>query len=202
MRIRLPVACALLLSGRVPASQETKPDRSTLDSPMREYRPKDVMKDAEIFVSLADFRCKKTVVLIFISYACDACEDDENRIKKLIKDFAEKAVVLLGIRSSTEDDAAGMREYAESHGFKMPILDGPRNLLADDLGVIVTPSFYVIDPKGVLRYRGSYDETIQEARAQKTYVHNALRKVLDGKGVALKTTLTIGCHLPRVEPGK
>jgi len=198
----LAASALVLLPGRVSAFQEGKPDRAAIDAPVREFRLKDVMKDAETFVSLSDFRGKKTVVLVFTSYTCDACEDYESRIKKLMKDFADKDVVFLGIRSSAEDDAAGMRKYAESRGFKIPILDDPRNILADYLAVIVTPSFYVIDPKGILRYRGAYDENIREARAQKTYVHDALREVLDGKEVALKTTRTIGCHLPRVEPGK
>ena len=58
------------------------------------------------------------------------------------------------------------------------------------LDVLVTPTFYVIDKQGVLRYRGAYDESLKEARAQKTYVHDALKAVLEGKEVALKTTRT------------
>jgi len=196
------LALLLLLAGGACAGQDSKPERAAIDAPLKDFRLKDLMKDAETFVSLSDFRDKKTVVLIFTSYSCDACEDYENRIKKLMKDFADQDVVFLGIRSSAEDTPAEMRKYAEAHGFKIPILDDPKNILADTLGVIVTPTFYVIDPKGILRYRGAYDENLREARATKTYLHDALREVLAGKEVVLKTTRTIGCHLPRVEPGK
>src|SRR6185295_3717154 len=168
--------------------QEKKPGVAEIDAPLKDFRLRDVMKDAETFVTLSEFRDKKAVVLIFTSYTCDACEDYEGRIKKLVKDFEGKEVVFLGVRSSAEDDGPGMRKYAQAKGFTFPFLDDPKNLLADHLDVVVTPTFYVIDRKGVLRYRGAYDE--------------ALRAVLEGKEVALKTTRTIGCHMPRVEPGK
>src|SRR4030095_5988310 len=115
------------------------------------------------------FRGKKTVVLLFTSYSCDACEDYENRVKKLVRDFAGKEVQFLGVRSSADDDGPGMRKYARDKGFAFPFLDDPRNVLADYFEVQATPTFYVIDQKGVLRYRGAYDEALQEARATKTY---------------------------------
>jgi peroxiredoxin len=201
------LALAALAAAFVPfdfaqGEQEPKPERAEIDAVMKDFRLRDLTKDAETFVSLSDFRGKKTVVLIFTSYSCDACKDYENRMKKLVADFADRDVAFLGIRSSADDDGPGMRKYAEAKGFKFPFLDDPKNVLADELDVKVTPTFYVIDKKGVLRYRGAYDEALKESRAQKTYVHDALRAVLGGQEVALKTTRTIGCHLPRVEPGK
>jgi hypothetical protein len=74
--------------------------------------------------------------------------------------------------------------------------------MADHLDVLVTPTFAVIDPKGVLRYRGALDDSLKESRAQKPYLRDAIQAVLEGKEVALKTTRTIGCHMPKVEPGK
>ena len=195
--IRLP---ALLLAALF--AQEAKTETAAVDAPVKEFRLKDVMKDGESFVSLSDYKDKKAVVLIFTSYNCDACIDYETRTRKLVADFAGQDVAFLAIRSSAEDDAAGMRKYATAQGYKFPVLDDPGNKLADYFEMKVTPTFYVIDKKGVLRYRGAYDESLKESKAQKTYVHDALRAVLEGKEVALKTTRTIGCHMPRVEPGK
>lgn len=193
----LPLLACLLSCASV---QDKKVEVAAVDAPVADFRLKDLMKDGEKFVSLSDYR-GRTVVLIFTSYTCDACADYENRTKKLIQDYG-KDVVFMGVRSSDEDTAQGMRKYALEHGYTIPILDDPGNKLADVFGVIVTPTFYVIDPKGVLRYRGAYDENLREARAKKTYLLDALREVLEGKEVTLKTTRTIGCHLPRVEPGK
>ena len=184
------------------SEQEGKPSDTLLDKPVQDFKLRDLMKDAESWISLSDYRDKKAVVLIFTSYTCDACADYENRMLKLVKDFAGQEVVFFGVRSSADDTAAGMRKYAESKGFTIPFLEDTKNVLAAYLDVLVTPTFYVIDKQGVLRYRGAYDESIKETRAKKTFVHDALKAVLDGKEVALKTTRTIGCYMPRVEPGK
>jgi peroxiredoxin len=200
---RLPLAAALL-SAMLPAwaFQEGQLTSSLLDKPVKDFKLRDLMKDTETWISLSDYKDKKAVVLIFTSYNCDACADYEGRMLKLIKDFAGQDVVFLGVRSSAEDNSADMRKYYESKGFKIPFLEDTKNVLAAALDVLVTPTFYVIDKQGVLRYRGAYDESLKESRAQKTFVHDALRAVLDGKEVAVKTTRTIGCHMPRVEPGK
>jgi peroxiredoxin len=201
---RLLLAAVALVFPIAPlwGAQEGKLSDALLDKPLKDFRLRDLTRDAETWISLSDYKDKKAVVLIFTSYSCDACADYENRMLKLIKDFAGRDVAFLGVRSSADDDASGMRKYAESKGFKIPFLEDSKNVLAATLDVLVTPTFYVIDKQGILRYRGAYDESLKEARAQKTYVHDALKAVLEGKEVALKTTRTIGCHMPRVEPGK
>ncbi|HZE99431.1 MAG TPA: redoxin domain-containing protein [Planctomycetota bacterium] len=195
--IRTLLALALLA-----AVQDPRPQFPLLDQPLKDFKLRDLTRDAETWISLSDYKGKKTVVLIFTSYNCDACGDYENRMLKIIKDFEGKDVVFLGVRSSAEDDASGMRKYAVEKGFKISFLDDPKNVLADYLDVLVTPTFYVIDPKGVLRYRGALDESLKESRAKQTWLRDALQAVLEGKEVALKSTKIIGCHMPRVEPGK
>jgi peroxiredoxin len=197
--MKLFAAVALALPALLP---QDKPGRGAVDAPVKDFRLRDLTKDQETFISLSDFRDKKAVVLVFTSYTCTACEDYEGRIRKLPKDFEGKDVAVLGVRSSAEDDAAGMRKYAEEKGFRFPFLDDPGNVLADALGVAATPTFFVIDRKGVLRYRGSYDDAFFEDRATKTYVHDAVRALLEGREVPLKSTRAVGCHLPRVETGK
>ncbi len=200
---QLLLATALTLLFAAPSgAQEGQLTSSLLDKPVKDFKLRDLTKDAETWISLSDYKGRKAVVLIFTSYNCDASLDYENRILKLIRDFAGQDVAFLGVRSSADDDAAGMRKYAESKGFGIPFLEDARNVVAAELDVLVTPTFYVIDKQGVLRYRGAYDESLKEARAQKTYVHDALRAVLAGKEVAVKTTRTIGCHMPRVDPGR
>ena len=193
--LRLLAAAVLLL-------QEGQLTTAGLDKPVKDFKLRDLMQDKETWISLSDYKDKKAVVLIFTSYNCDACADYEGRMLKLVKDFEGQDVAFLGVRSSAEDDAAGMRKYYEPKGFKIPFLEDTKNVLAAYLDVLVTPTFYVIDKQGVLRYRGAYDESLKESRAKKTFVHDALKAVLEGKEVALKTTRTIGCHMPSVEPGK
>jgi peroxiredoxin len=170
-----------------------------VDGPVKDFRLRDLMKDGDFHLSLSDFKGKKTVVLVFTSHTCDACIVYEGRIHKLMADFKDKGVAFLGVRSSAEDTAAGMRKYAEEKKFAIPFLDDPGNKMANHFRVAITPAFCVIDSKGLLRYRGGYDESIREERATKTYVHDALRAVLEGKEVAVKESKVIGCHMVRVE---
>jgi peroxiredoxin len=191
----------LLLATPVPgaAQDERKDPPVKVDGAVRDFRLRDLMKDGESFVSLSDFKGKKTTALIFTSYNCDACLDYEKRILKLLADFKGKDVVFLGVRSSAEDTPEGMRKYAEEKKFGIPVLDDPENAMANHFRVIITPTFCVIDAKGTLRYRGAYDENIRPERALKKYMHDALDAVLGGKEVGCKETKAVGCHMPRVE---
>jgi peroxiredoxin len=170
-----------------------------IDQPVRDWTLRDLMKDGDPQVSLSGFRGKKTVVLVFTSYSCDACLEYEGRLQKMMGDFKEKPVVFLGVRSSAEDTPADMRKYAESKKLGIPILDDPRNRMANYFKVRVTPTFCVIDPNGVLRFWGACDENINEKRATKTYVHDALQAILDGKAIAVREAKAVGCHMPRAE---
>lgn len=202
LRLTLAAAALLFPPALLSEAQEQKPaDVAAIDQPVKDFKLRNLMKDGDVQVALSDYKDKKPVVLFFTSYNCDACTDYENRTLKLVKEFGDK-VAFLGVRSSAEDDAAGMRKYAESKGFAFPFLEDAKNVMADYFEVLVTPSFYVIDPKGVLRYRGALDESLRESRAQKTWLRDAIQAVIEGKEVALKTTRTIGCHMPRVQPGK
>jgi len=173
-----------------------------IDEPVRDWKLRDLMKDGDAAVSLSDFKGRKTVVLVFTSYTCDACIEYEGRLFKMMADFKGKDVVFLGVRSSAEDTPAEMRKYAETKKLGIPILDDPRNLMANYFKVRVTPTFCVIDSKGLLRFWGACDENINEKRATKTYVHDALRAILEGKDVPVKEAKAVGCHMPRAEDDK
>jgi hypothetical protein len=53
-----------------------------------------------------------------------------------------------------------MCKYIMAKGFPFPFFDNPENVPAHHFEILVTPTFYVIDRKGFLRYRGAYDEAL------------------------------------------
>jgi peroxiredoxin len=191
-----------ILAALPAAGQERKDNRAILDRPVADFRLRDLTKDGETHVSLSEFKDKKAVVLIFTSFNCDACLLHEDRIRRIVKDFAGKPVAFLAVRSSAEDSVAGMRKYAGEKKFGIPFLDDPRSGLAETFNVVVTPTFFVIDSKGVLRYRGAFDDGLQEADAKKAYLRPALEAVLEGREPSPKETRTVGCHMLRGEPEK
>jgi peroxiredoxin len=172
-------------------------DRAALDAPVKDFSLRDVMKDGDARVSLSDFKGKKHLVVFFTSYTCDACLDYEGRKSAVMKDFAGKDVAFVAVRSSADDTADGMRKYATEKGYTIPVLDDPGSKLAAYFGVIVTPTFYLIDKDGKLRYRGGLDDSLREELVKRVYLKEAIEAVLAGKDPAVKEFKAVGCHMPR-----
>jgi peroxiredoxin len=167
-------------------------DTAAIDQPVKDFRLKDVMKDEESFVALSEFKDKKHVAIVFISYNCDVTWRYEKRIGKLLQDYGKKDVAFLAVRSSASDTAEGIRKYAEAKNIAMPVLFDDGNLMADYFGVAVTPSFFLIDRKGVLRYQGSCDDNMDEQAATQRYFRAALDAVLADKEVETRETEAFG----------
>jgi peroxiredoxin len=175
-------------------------EKAALDGAVKDFALRDVMKDGDAKVSLSDYRGKKALVVFFTSYNCDACLDYEARKKQVQKDFEGKDVAFVAVRSSADDTAEGMRKYAQEKGYGIPVLDDPGSRLAAYFGVIVTPTFYLIDKDGKLRYRGGLDDSLREEAVQRVYLKEAIESVLAGKEPAVKEFKAVGCHMPREKP--
>jgi peroxiredoxin len=181
-------------SGVASGDDEKKPapDRAAVDTPVRDFRLRDVMADEETFVRLSDLK-GKTVVLFFVSDKCQVTWLYEERTGKLIQDFKAKGVVFLGIRSSAGDSEREIRSYCEAKNFDIPVLFDEGNVVADYFDVVTTPQYGVIDDQGVLRYFGACDDNQNPAKlrqpaetATKHYVREALEAVLAGRPVTTK----------------
>jgi peroxiredoxin len=157
--------------------------------PVKEFQLRDLWTDKD--VKLSQFK-GKPVVLIFISDKCDVTWRYERRIGKLMQTYGPKGVQFLAVRSSARDTPQQIKTYAEAKNFTMPLLYDDKNVLADYLGVRVTPTFFVIDGKGVLRYQGACDDDGEEAGATRHYVVDALDAVLGNKEVPVKETAAFG----------
>jgi peroxiredoxin len=184
-----------LLLAAVAAGQESKPAppaKAKVGEPVKDFKLKDVMQEKETFVSLSDYKGKKAVVLAFISYNCDISWRYEGRIGKLLSDFGKKDVAFLAIRSNRKDTADGIKQYAEAKNLAMPVLFDDRNVVADYFETRVTPTFYIVDKKGILRYQGSCDDDMDEESVSKTYVRDALDAVLAGQDVKVASTRAFG----------
>lgn len=167
--------------------------RAVVGKAVKSFKVKDVMKDEETFVNLGDCKGKSAVVLVWISEKCDITWRYEKRTGQLQKEFGEKGVKFFAVWSSSADTAQGIRKYAESKNYAMPVLDDDKGQLAEYFGVSVTPTYVVIDKEGVFRYRGACDDLQttgagykgDEAAAKERYVASALTCVLEGKDVAV-----------------
>jgi hypothetical protein len=72
--------------------------------------------------------------------------------------------------------------FAKEKGLAMPIVLDPGDRTADVFGTEVTTTTVVIDGNGVLRYCGQFRQN------DAAYAEEALKAVLAGKEIAVKTT--------------
>ncbi len=175
-------------------------DRIPFGQEAKGFKVKDVMKDEETVVNLGELKGKHPVVLVWISKECDITWRYEGRTGELLKEFGPKGVKFFAVWSSQADTAQGIRKYAESKNYVMPVLDDDKGEMARHFGVTVTPTYVVLDKDGKFRYRGAYDDlqtsaagfTAEANKAQQRYVHAALNSLLEGKDVAIAEKKGVG----------
>jgi peroxiredoxin len=175
------------------AQQATaRPDVAQIDKPVKDFKLRDITSEKGSMVSLSQYKGKKAVVAVFLSYNCSTTWRYEKRLGKLMADYGKKDVVFLGIHSNVNETDDGVKKYAEARNFDAPVLDDKNNSFAEYAGARVTPTVLVIDKQGVLRYRGSFDETPDEASAKQPFVANALAALTSNKPVTVKTSRAFG----------
>ena len=175
------------------------PDKAGVDKPVADFKLTDLMhekKDGEApdanQIALADYKDKKPVVLFFLSEKCSVTWRYEKRVGQLMQRFGKKDAAFLAVRCSANDTPQSICKFAESKNFVMPVLNDEKGAMTAYFGVRNTPSFVVIDKKGVLRYFGSFDNAPDEPDVTQKYLPNALTAVLSDKLVAVKQTKPFG----------
>ena len=121
------------------------------------------------------------VVLSFWCSTCHSCRDVEEFLAKLAKDYAGQAAVF-ALDANADETAKRVAAFVKENGLELPIVLDPSGNTADLFGVQRTTTTVVIDGNGVLRYCGQFRQ--QDGGSAEA----ALRAVLAGKEVAIKTT--------------
>lgn len=175
------------------------PEKAEIDKPAADFKlknlthePKAGEKEEASQIALASFKGKKNVVLFFMSEKCRATWLYEKRVGKLMKDMEKKDVAFAGIRCSAKDTPEGLVKFADTRNFDMPILNDESGELTKFFGVRNTPTFVVLDKKGVLRYRGGFDDNANETAVTASYLPQALEALLAGKDVPVKESRAVG----------
>ncbi|APR75608.1 Thiol-specific antioxidant family (AhpC/TSA) protein [Minicystis rosea] len=155
-------------------------------------------------VHLADLR-GKTVVLEWFNPDCPFVKASHTKgsLKDLAKRSTAKGIVWLAINSSApgkqghapERVAAGKQAFGIDHA----VLVDETGAVGHQYGATNTPHMYVIDPQGVLAYRGAIDNSPDGEGDSPTggklvnYVEAALDDLAAGRPVATKETKAYGC---------
>ena len=189
MRFRKMITVAALAVAIAALCGSAQEERAKLGEPVKDFTLKDLWTDKDLkLLSVKD----KATVVIFISYNCDTTWRYEKRIGKLMQEYGAKGVKFVAVRSSARDAVDQTKKYCQQKNFTMPLLYDEKNQMADYFAVSVTPTFFVFDAKGVLRYSGSCDDNPEEVDVTKHYMTDALTALLAGKEVPVSKTRAFG----------
>jgi alkyl hydroperoxide reductase subunit AhpC len=88
-----------------------------------------------------------------------------------------------------------MKARAVSKSYPYPYLKDGNSAIARAYGARVTPHVYLIDPSGVVRYRGYVDDSARPEERTKTGLTDALEALLAKRPVADSATRAFGCTI-------
>lgn len=142
----------------------------------------------------------KLSVVVFTCNHCPYAKAFEPRILELAKQYQAKGVVFYAINPNDqgkypEETAALMKSRATSKGYPFPYLKDGDSSIARAYGARVTPHVFVVDAKGVVRYRGYVDDSAKPEERKTTGLADALDALLGGKQVANNATRAFGCSI-------
>lgn len=160
--------------------------------------------------SLADFKDKPVLVVIFTAVHCPTAEVYEGRIKKLVADYRDRGVAFAVIQPNSPkalrldemswtdvgDSLDDMKVRAQHRQFNFPFLyDGDKQEVSLKYGPVATPHVFVFDRERKLRYEGRVDSNPRPAYAKVPDARNAIDATLAGRPVPIEKTPTIGCSI-------
>lgn len=105
-------------------------------------------------VSLSGVLDKKAAMLVFWATWCPNCEKEIPSIKEITKKFAEN-IEVLAINVDVNDSPAKAATYKEEYSIGYTMLYDKGTKVSGRYGVIGTPTIFVVDVNGIIRYKGA-----------------------------------------------
>lgn len=130
-------------------------------------------------VSLADYKTKKGLIIVFMRNTCEYCQAYEGRIKALNAKFSPLGYPLIAISPFgddpahyPEDDLRHMKLVSDRHGFTFPYLSDEKLRMTNLFNDQYTPVTYILQNKDghmVLIWAGDIDNdwTNKDAKKKK-----------------------------------
>ena len=115
------------------------------------------------------------------------------------REYAKRGVAFYAIDSNDDaaysvESPAEMKSRAQAKNYPFPYLKDGDSRIARAYGARVTPHIFVVDGKGVIRYRGYVDDSAKPEERQHTGLHDALESLLGNKDVAVTDDESVRLH--------
>lgn len=150
--------------------------------------------------SLADYKEKKGVAVIFTCNACPYAKAFEDRINKLAKEYQPKGIAFVAINPNDpgrvpEDSYDNMVKRAKEKGFVFPYVYDSTSEVAAAYGAKVTPHVFLLDANSKLVYRGRIEDETDAKKVKSRDLKEALNALLAGKPIKMTETKAFGCSI-------
>lgn len=142
----------------------------------------------------------KLSVVVFTCNQCPFAKAFEARLVEIGKEYAAKGVKFYAVNPNDdvaypEETLPEMKKRAESRGFPFPYLKDGDSAIAKAYGARVTPHVYLVDGKGVVRYRGYVDDSAKPEEREHAGLTSALDALLAGQEIQQTATKAFGCKI-------
>ena len=174
--------------------------KAKIDEPVKDFALLNVATDKPAPLKLSDYKGKKNVVLVWLSYTCPVTQQYEERMGKLVQQYGTKNsdVAFVAVHANLEQTNERIKRYAQDKNFTGPVLDDKAKVpgMTEYFGARATPTVVIVDKQGVLRFKGRIDNNPSDERGMdpltKPLVAPALIALRQGKEVTVKTSPTPG----------
>jgi len=130
---------------------------------------------------LADLR-GKVVVLVVWSSRCPQSRGYGPRLERLREGLDPKEVAFLGLAPSQGETAEAVNAARREAKMKLPVIVDSGGTISKSLSAVTTPTVYVVDREGVLRYHGAIDDDPRgRSESPTSYLEEAVRALLAGR---------------------
>ena len=145
------------------------------------------------------FQSANVLILVFTCNRCPYAKDYEERLKAL-QHFCRQSdgkVVLLAVNSNygRDESLTAMTRRAEAVGFDFAYAKDEDQSLAQSVGAVYTPEFFVFDAARRLAYKGALDDSTNADEATVNYVRQAATALLRGDSVKTIEVGARGCTI-------
>lgn len=145
-------------------------------------------------ISLDSYKDVKGYIVVFTCNNCPYAKSYQGRLASLHQEYAKKGFPLIAI--NTSDSKKDIKERAREKSYPFPYLYDETQEVSKSYGATKTPHVYILDKERKVAYIGAIDNNYKDAaKADKTYVKDAVDALLDNKEVEVNTTKAIGCTI-------
>lgn len=142
----------------------------------------------------------KISVVVFTCNQCPYAKAFEPRLIEIANQYKGKSVTFYLVNPNdesrfAEETMANMKARATSKGYPFVYLKDQDSSVAKSFGARVTPHVYVLDGKGVLRYRGYIDDSAKADERSRTGLTDALDALVAKRDVQTTETRAFGCTI-------